>query len=268
MLRFFLPALLAASSISPNAKTGFFPTAFKKQGAPRGFMNAVHFAILLVDARKLQTSTFKGCLSCLRRSQAEHNLFGHVWILLVDRQRGQLWECGYSGEVEGELPGYLRGLGLMLEGLASDKMLKCGADLRNPISYLFTERKDGYLQWGDGGHTPNCAVGFALTVDQFTKMTQMLSSWNQNVFSLQRANCVHFALQLARSANLILDCPVEQIHIPKTMRIGSCRVVLRRDAAYRTLSVKTPASLRRSLIRRFSKQEIDSALQWYQAHKR
>ncbi len=230
-------------------------------------MNAMHFGIILVDARKLHTSSLKGCMNCLRRSQAEHNLFGHVWILLVDRQRGRLWECGYSGEVDGELPGYLKGLGLMLEGQASEKMLKCGADLRNPISYLFTERNDGYVQWGNGGHIPNCAVGFALTVDQFTKMTQKLSSWNQNTFSLQKANCVHFALQLARSANLFLDCPAEQIYIPKTMRIGPFRVVLRRDAAYRTLSVSTPAALRNSLIRRFSNQEIDSALQWYKAHR-
>lgn len=257
---------IALSLIFFDIVSGPFAQLFASKKRAVQFAKADYFAMVLIDARKLQTSTFQACFKSLSRLQNEHNLFGHAWILLVDQKRGRCCECGFTGEGDVFLPSYTEGLGLLLQGQIKKSMLERGADLRNPASYLFIKRDDGYLQWSNGGHKPNCAAGFALTKCQFDQMVKFLMTQRGKDYCLQRENCVHFVLKLMRLANLFPPCHPQIVHIPKSLRVGSQRVILRRDARFCLLKLSTPLALRRAIKRCFSKGDIDLALQWYHDH--
>lgn len=230
------------------------------------FCNADFFVLLLIDSRPISTVNFKTCLKGLQAAKSDYNLFGHVWILLVDQRANKYWECGYTGETSSSLPGYFDGLGQLLQGQMSPEMKRCGADLQNPVGYLFLKRNDGRLQWGNGGHTPTCALGIALSQSQKEKIIEQILNCTKNEYSLQNDNCIHFALSLLRIADVRLRCFSKRLLIPKTITIDHHRVLLRRDSAFKTLALCTPQLLSSGLKRRYKLKEMKAALLWYMTH--
>ncbi len=222
--------------------------------------------MLLIDAPKLDLRHFKCCFAALQRlgvgREGDGMSFGHVWLLLVDRQSGRQWECGYSAEMSPTLPSYFAGVGQLLKGRCSKEMARSGADLQNPIGFLFTNRSDGYLQWGSGGHMPSCAIAWRLERLQFDRVLQAVQSFPKGPYSLQNANCVHFALELTRSLGWAPDCSVT-LPIPRMATLAGRKVTLWRDARYSSLHLCTPGALENQIRNQFPLEEIDCALRWY-----
>lgn len=210
------------------------------------------FVVLLVSARHLNYTDGKSLLGTMtkhpRRGTKESNV-GHAWVLLHGTIEGEclVFEGGHSGELGYSQPTYFNGV--------MDRIDK--GDL-NPISYLWEEQNDGFLQRGSGGHRPTYAIKVEITEEQYHEVLAYIHNYDYRHYSLVENQCASFVAGIAALVGLELPCEVA-VSIPSTLK----GVTLWGDKRYASITLFTPDVLERSMAKAVQRGEAQYVLPWY-----
>lgn len=214
-----------------------------------------YFLIIFVDAPHLDytdnVSFFKTVAKHPNDGSKEGDV-GHAWVYLqgvVDGERVYL-EGGHSGELGSVQPKYFDGIMNYIDyGYANPTPEQCLHPIyeANPIKYLWETQKDGFFQWGRGGHTPTYALRLDLTEDQFNKILFFLQSYPFEDYSLTGNQCTSFVVQIAALAGVDLESEVT-IPIESSIYFRGRHLHFWCDPFYSRLTIASPDILERSLM--------------------
>lgn len=158
---------------------------------------------------------------------------GHAWIRLCGPKG--IVEGGHSGELGALQPKYFEGVIANVE--AGDP---------NPVSYLWESQKDGFFQWGDGGHCPNYAIKVVLTEEQYDKVYRFIEYYPFSDYALTGNQCASFVAQIAAMVGLDLECQVT-LPIDRGVQVRGGYLPLWQDDVYSSITVATPDVLELSM---------------------
>lgn len=200
------------------------------------------FVILLVEARGLDYSHPLRFI----RSQAKHprdgsknSDVGHAWIYLY--HEGDVLEGGHSGETGLIQPKYWEGVCRLKE--AGDP---------NPVRYLWATQKDGFFQYGPGGHFPTFAARVDLTEKEYEAIVDYINHYPFEEYAITQNSCCSFVAGVARLVGLELPCEVTLTTPPWWS-----------DPAFSAITFTSPDCLEASLQAAVREKKAQAALKWY-----
>lgn len=204
------------------------------------------YVVFLVNARKLDYSSFKSLLKTIAKHPSDWSKngdVGHAWIYL---EGDEVIEGGHSGELGIDQPRYMDGV---LDNIALGS--------KNPISYLWCSQCDGFFQKGNGGHRPTTAAKLILNPAQYEAIQRFIQNYPYQNYSLTSHQCCTFVQQIAALADIHLEDKVTvQIH-----------PTLWEDPAYASLTFASPDRLEVSLRDQIKKGTMKDVLRWYRRVK-
>jgi hypothetical protein len=261
MLRFvlfFVFAFALCSCCKPNS------AAYKKLYAhlenpsysPQANWNSDYYLVIYVNARHLDYTNNYSFLNTVAKHPSDGSRnrdVGHVWIYLQGVCDGEiLYFCGgHSGERGLCQAKYFDGImNLMDFGYANPtkEQLNFPRYEPNPVKYFWETQKDGYLEWGSGGHRPTFAAKVDLTAQQFQRIVDFVGKYDFKSYSLVGNQCSSFAAQVASLAGLDLDCEIT-IVLDKDLYLAGQRIRFWEDPSYSQLTISSPDIIERSLMR-------------------
>ena len=145
-----------------------------------------YFLVILVDARHLDYTNNHSFFTTLAKHPSDGSKtgdIGHAWVYLegiVEGQRVYL-EGGHSGEIDTLHSKYFEGVMNYIDyGYANPNWDEYDQPRYepNPIKYLWTSRRDGFFQIGNGGHTPTFAIKVNLTPEHFHRMLTFIENYS------------------------------------------------------------------------------------------
>lgn len=212
-------------------------------------LSGEYYLIILVDARHLDNTDF--CSLARTIIQQKDRRVGHAWIYLhgvVDSKCVSI-EGGHSGELGICQPKYFDGIMNYLEyGHANPSMYEKMHPIYepNPVKYLWEVQKDGFFQYGSGGHRPTFAARINLTELHFYKILDYIQNYNYAQFSLVNNQCCTFAAGAAELAGVRL-CHQATIPIQQCIRVGREKYLLWQDPQYSFITLSSPDVLEAGL---------------------
>lgn len=231
-----------------------------------------YFVVLLVDARHLDYTYGPSTLKTIAKHPSDGSKngdVGHAWIYLEGIENGKrvFIEGGHSGERGISQAKYFEGvMNYIHYGHANPtKEQICSPRYEpDPIKYLWTTQKDGFFQWGSGGHTPTFAAKITLTKEQFQSIVAFVHSSNYHYgdYALIHNQCSSFVAKVAALANLPIEYEVT-MSIPPTVSFRNERWTLWTDPQYGTLTFSSPDIIERSLMQAVQEGRAEYALPWY-----
>jgi hypothetical protein len=273
---FTLTLLLAGCSWRPLTPeySELYAHLMEKPNYP-AMLESDYFVVLLVAARHLDYTHGVSTLKTIAKHPSDGSKngdVGHAWIYLQGIEQGErvFIEGGHSGERGINQSRYFEGVMNYIEyGYATptEEQIWSPRYEPNPIKYLWATQRDGFFQWGSGGHTPTFAAKIDLTKEQFQRIVAFIHSSNYYYkdYALIHNQCSSFVAKVAALANLPIDHEVT-ISIPPTLSFRDVNCTLWTDPHYAKLTFSSPDIVERSLMQAVRKGHAQYALPWYFKH--
>ncbi|CDR33693.1 hypothetical protein [Criblamydia sequanensis] len=213
---------------------------------------ALPFVIILVDAPYFDYKDGNSFFESLKkRAKNTEATFGHAWVLLKGTLKGKplFFECGFSGE-RGDI-GYFKGM---------DQLFRKKDP--NPVRYLQTPLKDGFLEQGAGKHTPTMAAKINLTDDQFEAIFNFIGSYSYPTYDLSSKQCVTFIADILGVIDLTVDTWT-RISIPEWLTIEGQNYRMWSDKRFSSFCFHSPDALEYELSRLIKEGKAQEAYEDY-----
>lgn len=216
-----------------------------------------YFLVIFVEARHLDYTNNRSFLRTVAKHPSDGSKnrdVGHAWIYLQGNVNGEsiCLHGGHSGETGRHQARYFDGIMNNLEyGCANPQPYQYHQKEVNPIKYLWEVQRDGFFQYGSGGHRATYAAKIDLTSEQFQRIWDFIRSYPFSEYSLTGKQCSSFIVQLASFAGLDLECEVT-MQIDPVLYLRGEALRLWEDPLYSQLTIATPDILEKSLMQAVS----------------
>ncbi|MEX1012694.1 MAG: hypothetical protein WD595_00475 [Waddliaceae bacterium] len=259
LVSFFLALLtLSSCAVSRSQEYHGFYEDLREYEPCSTFTYSPYYLVVLVDAKHLDYFNNRSFFCTLVKHPKDGSKgcdVGHCWFLLsgIENNRRVEIEGGHSGETGVNQTRYMDGVMDLME--RNDP---------NPVRYMWTVQKDGFLQEGCGGHSPSYAVKVDLTKEKYEELYNFIygGGYDFKNYSLTHNQCCELVRQLLAKTGREIQTKIT-LSIDSEVQFRHESLHLWSDPRYSRITISSPDVVEKSLHRLVKEGRAQCALRWY-----